>query len=121
MVDSLEECRVKKVWKRGTLVAEDGSALFRTFAPMSADLPVTGALDASPPVESYGMPARPGRDIRVIGALPRQVLTKQMIFPPAERDGFVVSDCERDILKAAVIEKNRGTGRMALVSSTDLA
>ncbi|MDR1884898.1 MAG: adenine deaminase [Synergistaceae bacterium] len=114
MVPSLEECRAIKVWKRGILAAEDGSALFGTFAPMATDLPATGTIDPPPDKSSFLVPVQPGRDIRVIVALEGRVVTEQMTAEPLVQDGFVVSDCERDILKVVVTEKNRGSARTAV-------
>jgi adenine deaminase len=114
MVSSLEECRAIKVWKRGVLAAENGGALFRTFAPMASDLPVTGTIDSPPDKSAFLVPAQQGRDIRVIGVLEGSLLTKRMTVSPLVRDGFVVSDCERDILKVVVTEKNRGSARTAI-------
>ncbi len=118
MVSSLEECRALKVWKRGNLVAEDGKPLFTTYAPMTADLPGTSTVDMTVAADSLRVPAAPGRDIRVVEVLPGVVLSKERIMPPTERDGCVVSDPARDILKLVVIEKNRGTGRRAIGFAT---
>ncbi|MDR3280866.1 MAG: adenine deaminase, partial [Synergistaceae bacterium] len=38
----------------------------------------------------------------------------ELITEPVVSDGFVVSDTGRDILKMAVIEKNRGSGRTGI-------
>lgn len=59
-------------------------------------------------------PEREGRDIRVIEALPGKVLTGSSAVPPKIVEGAVESDLERDILKTVVIEKNQGTGRIAV-------
>jgi adenine deaminase len=113
MVDSLEECRALRVWKRGDLAAEDGAPLFSTFAPLPSDLPKMTVLDVEISDETFRIPSRPG-NIRVIEALPGLVLTKGLELAPTESDGQIVSDTERDILKIAVIEKNKGTGRTSL-------
>ena len=117
MVSSLEECRAKKVWKRGVLVAEDGDALFNTYAPMTADLPTMSRLELDLRTISFKVPIPPGKeetDIRVIETLPGKVLTGQLIRAPKIVDGFIESDVERDILKTVVLEKNQSTGRTAI-------
>ncbi|MDR3331277.1 MAG: adenine deaminase [Synergistaceae bacterium] len=111
MVSSLEECRAIKVWKHGELVAENGRALFTADMPSKIDLPRSRGLKTPPCEASFRIQERPGRDIRVISAKPGSVLTKELIVHPTVRDGLVVSDVERDILKLVVMEKNRGTGR----------
>ncbi|MDR1514314.1 MAG: amidohydrolase family protein [Synergistaceae bacterium] len=107
MVDSIEECRALRVWKRGRLAAEHGHALFHA-APASAP-PETPKLKTPLSEEMFKIPAR-GGEIRVIEALPGLVVTRALTLPPKVRDGYLVSDTERDVIKMAVVEKNRGTG-----------
>lgn len=114
MVSSLEECRAEKVWKRGKLVAEDGEALFATFAPLNVDLPKMSTFSAKISEESIRVASQPGRDIRVIQAIPSKVITKQLVMTPTEKDGYLAADTERDLLKLVVVEKNKGTGRTAV-------
>jgi adenine deaminase len=113
MVDSMEECRALCVWKRGQIVAESGKALFAASAPVSIDLPKIPKLETPPTEETFKVPAR-DRDIRVIETLPGLVITKNLVLPPKTADGYLVSDTERDIIKLAVVEKNRGTGHASL-------
>ena len=114
MVESLEACRAKKVWKRGRLVAEEGRALFDVPAVASSALPGGTPFSATVTEDAFRVPARPGRRIRVIRLLPGKVLTEQTIEEPTERDGAVVSDPARDVLKMVVVEKNRGSGEVAV-------
>ncbi|MDL2263852.1 adenine deaminase [Synergistaceae bacterium OttesenSCG-928-I11] len=114
MVPSLEECRAMKVWKRGVLVADDGNPLFKAFAPMTIDLPQTSAANIRLTPDSLKVRAEEGAKIRVIEALPGKVLTNELTLDPLVVDGHVESDRERDILKMVVVEKNQGTGRIAI-------
>lgn len=114
MVESLEACRAKKVWKRGRLVAEEGRALFGVPAVASSALPGGTPFSATVTEDAFRVPARPGRRIRAIRLLPGKVLTEQTIEEPTERDGAVVSDPARDVLKMVVVEKNRGSGEVAV-------
>lgn len=43
-----------------------------------------------------------------------QVVTEHLVLPPTIRDGLAVTDPGRDLAWLAVMEKNRGTGRMAV-------
>jgi adenine deaminase len=63
--------------------------------------------------EAFAVPGREER-IRVIGLIPDQILTRQLILEPAVRDGVVVSDVSRDILKLAVVERHLATGMIGL-------
>jgi adenine deaminase len=55
-----------------------------------------------------------GGNARVIGLVPDQVVTDELIAEPTVVDGQAVSDPERDLAKIAVIERHHGTGRVGL-------
>ncbi|MDR1019633.1 MAG: amidohydrolase family protein [Synergistaceae bacterium] len=108
MVNSVEECRALRVWKRGRLAAESGKALFAA-APAYHPLPQTPKLEITQGGEIFKVKARDG-DIRVIEALPGLVVTRELVLSPKVLDGYIESDTERDVIKMAVVEKNRGSG-----------
>ena len=114
MVNSLEECRALKVWKRGRLVAEDGRPLFAAGSPSPLELSGLEKPIETHPEEHLRIIARPGKNIRVIVAIPDSILTMEAQVAPLIRDGLVVSDIENDILKLVVMEKNSDTGRIAI-------
>ena len=58
----------------------------------------------------FAIPAA-GRRVRVIGAIPDQLITENLVMDAALRDGCAVADPARDLLKMAVVERHRGTGR----------
>ena len=64
-----------------------------------------------------------GKRARIIGIIPGQIITRELIQEPMVRDGLVLSDVKRDILKIAVIERHGGTGNIAkgLVSGLKLS
>jgi adenine deaminase len=53
-----------------------------------------------------------GNQVRIIGAIPDQLLTEHIIEEAPQADGNVVADTERDILKMAVIERHLATGKV---------
>jgi adenine deaminase len=55
-----------------------------------------------------------GGRARVIGLVPDQVVTENLIAEPATADGAAVADHERDLAKIAVVERHLGTGRIGL-------
>jgi adenine deaminase len=55
-----------------------------------------------------------GGKARVIGLVPDQVVTENLVAEPATPDGAAVADAERDLAKIAVIERHLGTGRIGL-------
>lgn len=115
LVDSLENCRVLKVWKRGRLVAEDGVLKQKITPSVVSTLPGIAGKVTTPAPESLKV-AMPSADAKmyVIGVIPGQVATKTLLLEPTTADGFAVADAARDIAKFAVVEKNRGTGRTAV-------
>ncbi|HEX9922556.1 MAG TPA: adenine deaminase [Anaerolineae bacterium] len=53
-----------------------------------------------------------GPKLRIIGAIPDQLITDHLIEGTPQHEGNVVADIERDILKMAVIERHLATGRV---------
>jgi adenine deaminase len=53
-----------------------------------------------------------GDQVRIIGAIPDQLLTDHIIEEAPRTDGQVVTDTRRDILKMAVIERHLATGNV---------
>jgi adenine deaminase len=110
-VPDLVSFRPIRVWKRGRLVAREGTAIGvpRVRPPDwmrgSVHVPELGA-------EAFAIPGN-GR-VRVIGVEPGQIVTKALEDEPALRDGFAVADPGRDLAKMAVIERHKGTGRIGL-------
>ncbi len=59
-------------------------------------------------------PAVEAVDVRVIGLVPDQIVTRHLVRQVPVRGGQVVADIERDLLKLAVVERHRGTGNVGL-------
>ena len=111
VLDGLESLRVAKVIKDGVLVAEDGRLCVPLKPAGGADLRRMKIAPLGP--GSFAIMAQPG-PARVIGVVDHQIVTRSLSLPPKIKDGFVVSDTERDILKMAVVERHRGTGNIGL-------
>src|SRR2546426_11300873 len=109
--DDLNDFTVRQTYKKGILVAENGKYL----APQPAPVPLprsTMNLRYQPADLEVKAP-RAGR-IKVIQIIPNQIVTKQIIETPKTVDGRIVADCERDILKLAVVERHRATGNVGV-------
>lgn len=63
--------------------------------------------------DAFRIPAG-GKDIRVIGALPGQIVTEHRRLPAHIVDGYAEADPARDIAKLAVIERHGATGNIGL-------
>jgi adenine deaminase len=55
-----------------------------------------------------------GGKARVIGLVPDQIVTEQVVAEPTTADDAAVADPSRDLAKIAVIERHLGTGRVGL-------
>jgi len=59
-------------------------------------------------------PAAEAVDVRVIGLVPDQIITRHLVKEMPVTEGQVVADAGRDILKLAVVERHHGTGNVGL-------
>jgi adenine deaminase len=110
--ESLERFEAKLVWKAGELVAEGGRLVKE---PPNARPPLRDSVNIKwLTEEDFGIPyeGAPGRRIRVIEALPRSIITSELLLPPKVEEGLCVSDLERDLVKLFVIERHSGTGNI---------
>jgi len=55
-----------------------------------------------------------GGRARVIGVVPGEIVTEELIAEPALSGGSVIADPDRDLAKIAVVERHLGTGRVGL-------
>jgi adenine deaminase len=60
----------------------------------------------------------PAGPVRVIGVVPKQLLTTAERAEPLVRDGVCVADPSRDLVKIAVVERHRATGRVGVGFAT---
>lgn len=112
ILSSLAPVRVRSVVKRGRVVFDGGA--FPGWKAVASENEKTGAMNVCPfGRDALGIPRRGGR-IRVIALVPEQILTRGITADPTVREGAVVSDTGRDILKLAVVERHHGTGRIGL-------
>ncbi len=106
--------RAEMVFRGGRLVAQDGQLLngeldrSRRYVP---SLPPTVHID--PERLDFSIRAA-GASVRVIGTIPDQLITESLVMEAALRNGHAVAEPGRDLLKMAVVERHRGTGRMGL-------
>jgi adenine deaminase len=68
---------------------------------------------------SFYIAAGPRR-IRVIGVVAGQLLTRSVVVEPSVRDGSMVADPARDLVKIAVLERHHASGRAGLGFATNV-
>ncbi|HVA89895.1 MAG TPA: adenine deaminase [Chloroflexota bacterium] len=111
-VDDLHHFRAAYVYKMGRLVARDGQVMTPLPVPDTAGSDHTVYL---PPLNRHAFRLRGHEgDARVIGIIPGQIVTEDLLLPAPHRDGELVADPERDIAKLAVIERHGGGGRIGI-------
>lgn len=112
VLSELDRFVVRRVYKSGVLVAQNGSSVVK-LKP-SPDRTVTGSVRTGRLTKGMFRVKAAGDLCRVIRVIPGQIVTEQHLLPPTVRDGEVVADPERDLLKLAVIERHQATGRVGL-------
>ncbi|TME21101.1 MAG: adenine deaminase [Chloroflexi bacterium] len=68
---------------------------------------------------SFRIPAGP-KKIRVMRVIPAQLITGVEVVEPSLKDGCIVADPARDLVKIAVIERHHATGRIGLGFATNV-
>jgi len=111
VVESLEELKVDEVFVDGRLVAEGGRALDWEIPAEPSPPPPSMRVDWGR--VNFQIPGRPGR-VRVIEAIPNQIVTGAREVEPTLARGQVVADPSRDLLKIVVLERHTGSGRVGL-------
>jgi adenine deaminase len=118
VLSGLQDIQADMVFSGGRLVAQEGEAVGDWPYPPVDDTPVRDtmrvnwdAVDA----RSLRIPAR-GSRARVIGVVKNQIVTEHLVQEITRDDSgqHAVSDPGRDLLKMAVIERHRGTGKVGL-------
>jgi len=109
----LLDFRAEEVWVGGVKVAEQETALFD--APAGDVVTARGTVDVGAGGFDFRIPVpEAGGQVRVIGAIPDQLLTEHLVKEPKVVGGLAVPDPERDLLEIAVIERHTGSGRSGL-------
>lgn len=112
VMNDFKSCRVSMVFKSGQLVAEKGKPLYES--PAHRKISIRSSINTHWLKEKdFLIPAR-GQVANVIGLVPGQIITKHLRLKPKVKDGFVVSDTKRDLLKLAIVERHEASGNVGL-------
>ena len=111
-LDDLRDFRVASVFHHGKLVARDGEALFNT--PHASPDRLRDTVRIAPLGPNALRLADPGGELTIVGAIPGQIVTEKIVERPPVRDGEVVADPARDLLKIVVVERHRATGNVGI-------
>ena len=105
----------ERVYRGGVLVARDGEVVPEAMEEDGKGPPpeVRDTVSVDWSRVDLRIPAR-GSRIRVIGAVAGQLVTESLVMEPRVKGGWAVADPSRDLLKMAVIERHRSSGRVGL-------
>jgi adenine deaminase len=110
--EDFEKFEIRRTYKKGKMVAENG----RYLGPATVPTPQPRSTmnlryDRG---RGFRVDSGPGSKIRVIGIVPDQIVTEEIIETCKVESGQIVSDVEEDILKLVVVERHRATGNVGL-------
>lgn len=111
--DDLTTPQPRLVFTGGRLVAQDGALCVPIESTELIPPEVGSAVRIRWEAVDLRIPAA-GRQMRVIGSLPGQLVTEERILPARIVDGYAVADPARDVLKMAVIDRHKASGAMGL-------
>ncbi len=105
----LADIRAEQVFYMGRQVSANGRLLPDIQRPDAVTVPPSMNLDASH--LDFSIPAKSGR-MRVIRAIPDQVITRGENMDATIKNGLAVADVSRDLVKLAVVDRYTGKGHM---------
>jgi adenine deaminase len=103
--------RADMVYRGGKLVAQEGQVIAWERPQRPTVLRSSMNVDWSH--VNFRVQAK-GRRLRVIGLVPDQIITQHLVEELPTREGEVLAEPGRDILKLAVIERHLATGNIGL-------
>ncbi len=113
VTSSLEEFQAEWVFSGGRLVARAGEVVGKWGVPVVDEAPVRATIHVDWESLSFRVPVE-GERLRVIGIIPGQLVTEELLLAPKIVAGEAVADVTRDLLKLAVVERHHGTGNVGL-------
>jgi adenine deaminase len=112
--DHLSRFQIKKVFKDGVLVAEDGKILLPSMARTTLSPPLRRKLRIKA-IKNEDLLLRSDQLLaKVIQLIPGQIVTKKVMKKILLKDGVAYPNLKEDILKIVVIERHRATGNMGI-------
>jgi adenine deaminase len=111
LLDDLRTFKPRLVLKRG---AEP------VYRPVETPEWVRQSVNIAPIDETTFEVPGSARHIRVMGIVPGQLVTGCELMEPTARDGRLVADVARDLVKIAVVERHHATGRVGVGFATNV-
>jgi len=112
--DHLSRFQIKKVFKDGVLVAEDGKILLPSMARTTLSSPLRRKLRIKA-MKREDLLLRSDQPLaKVIQLIPGQIVTKKVMKKVVLKDGVAYPNLKEDIIKIIVVERHRATGNMGI-------
>ncbi len=113
--DHLGRFQIKKVFKDGILVAEDGEMVSRPTPVSSSFQRDVQSSVRIKEIKNEAFIVRSDEPLaKVIELVPNQIVTRKVMKKIVLRDGVALPDIHEDILKIAVVERHRATGNIGI-------
>ncbi|MGI9089324.1 MAG: adenine deaminase [Chthoniobacterales bacterium] len=112
VLDDLTSFVVRRVYKKGKLVAEDGKYLGAEVA--TAKQPRNTMNVRFRGREDIVVNTQGAKAIKVIEIVPEQIVTNAISVSPKVENGEIAADPARDILKLVVVERHNATGNVGV-------
>jgi adenine deaminase len=111
LLEDLEKFEISEVMINGQIVAKSGKILYK---PTVYTLAFTNTMNVKPvSAKNFEILASKSM-VKVIGLVPSQIITRQLVLNAKIEGGRIVSDVENDVLKVAVVERHKKTGNIGL-------
>lgn len=113
--DHLARFRIKKVFKDGLLVAENGKMLSGQI-PSWREKKLRGKRSIHlGPIRKDSLLLKADQPLaKVIQLIPNQIITKKVLKRIHLKEGVAYPNLKEDVLKIAVVERHRGTGNVGI-------
>jgi adenine deaminase len=113
--DHLGRFQIRKVFKDGVLVAEDGKMVSRPIGVSSFLKKGVQSSVRIKDIKSDAFMIRSNQPLaKVIQLIPDQIVTKKVMKKIVLKDGVALPNMKEDILKIAVMERHRATGNVGI-------
>ncbi|HMJ05864.1 MAG TPA: adenine deaminase [Chthoniobacterales bacterium] len=112
VLDDLEEFVVRRVYKKGKLVAQDGEYRGAEVAEVKQPRHTMNVRFGG--ADDIAIKANDATAIKVIEIVPEQIVTKAIRVAPKVESGQIVSDIAQDVLKLVVVERHHATGNVGV-------
>lgn len=112
VIGDRREVTVERVMKRGQWVAESGKLIWNG-APPAVEAPAPTVHLPSLTASCFDV-YEAADEVHVIDLIPHQIVTGRSTARLAHKDGKLQPDPAQDVLKLAVIERHRATGKIGL-------